>query len=108
MELLLTRRHPNSMTFDFYAQKSLLGGANDFVPVGTWLCDILDPCLLNASVYTAWKSIMNITSATVESDEKLPGVQGPVDWTEFAEVHDACNNHPAVLAEIEKLRLPPG
>lgn len=54
------------------------------------------------------KAIINITSAAVEYNEKRDDVQGPVDWTEFAEVHDACNNHPAVLAEIEKLKLPRG
>lgn len=54
------------------------------------------------------KAIVDITSATVEHDEKRDDVQGPVDWTEYAEVHDVCNSHPAVLAEIEKLKLPPG
>lgn len=54
------------------------------------------------------KAIVNISSANVEFNEKRPDAQGPVDWTEFAEVHDACNKHPAVLAEIENLKLPPG
>lgn len=54
------------------------------------------------------KAIVNITTGTVELDEEHPDAQGPVDWTEFEQVHDACNSHPAVLAEIEKLKLPSG
>lgn len=54
------------------------------------------------------KAIVNISSGKVEQDEKIPDVQGPVDWIEFAQVEEACNEHPLVKAEVEKLRLPPG
>lgn len=53
-------------------------------------------------------AVINITDGRVERNEQRDDVQGPVDWTEYDEVHKACNTHPAVLAEIEKLKLPPG
>lgn len=52
------------------------------------------------------QSIVNITTEAVERDEELPDVQGPVDWTEYQAINDACNAHPEVLAEIAKLKLP--
>ncbi|KAK4889427.1 cytochrome c oxidase subunit 1 [Elasticomyces elasticus] len=54
------------------------------------------------------KALVNITVASVDEYAEHPDAQGPVDWVEFAQVHDACNSHPAVLAEIEKLKLPRG
>jgi primary-amine oxidase len=54
-----------------------------------------------------WKSIVNITQRTVEYNEQLPDSQGPVDYWEWERVHDTCNEHPTVLAEIAKLKLPP-
>ncbi|PSN61718.1 hypothetical protein BS50DRAFT_578232 [Corynespora cassiicola Philippines] len=54
-----------------------------------------------------WKAIVNITGSTLEIAEELPDVQGPVDYWEWERVHDACNSHPEVLAEIAKLKLPP-
>ncbi|CAH0028793.1 unnamed protein product [Clonostachys rhizophaga] len=52
------------------------------------------------------RSIVNITTQSVESDEELLGLQGPVDWIEYAAINDACNAHPKVLAEVAKLKLP--
>ena len=53
-------------------------------------------------------AVVNISERRVEVNEQRDDVQGPVDWTEYDEVHTACNTHPNVLAEIEKLKLPPG
>ncbi|CAK1362771.1 unnamed protein product [Cercospora beticola] len=54
------------------------------------------------------KAFVNITTQTVLSDEELPDAQGPVDWLEFDAVQKACNAHPLVKAEVEKLCLPSG
>lgn len=53
------------------------------------------------------KAWVNITNGTVDKVEHYPDAQGPVDYTEFELVHEACNSHPKVLEEIAKLRLPP-
>lgn len=53
-------------------------------------------------------AVININSGTVERIEDRPDSQGPVDWVEYDQVTNCCNEHPEVLAEIEKLRLPPG
>ncbi|KAF2442113.1 hypothetical protein P171DRAFT_496876 [Karstenula rhodostoma CBS 690.94] len=55
-----------------------------------------------------WKAVTNVTRRVVESQEELPDAQGPVDYWEWELVHDACNTHPDVLAEIKKLKLPEG
>ena len=55
---------------------------------------------------TLSRALVNITRGTTDKVEELPDVQGPVDYTEFEQVHDACNKHPKVLEEIAKLRLP--
>lgn len=52
------------------------------------------------------KAWVNITNGKVEKTEDYPDAQGPVDYTEFELVHDACNKHPEVLKEIKKLGLP--
>jgi primary-amine oxidase len=49
---------------------------------------------------------VNLTQQAVELWEELPDAQGPVDYWEWERVHDACNSHPKVLEEIEKLKLP--
>lgn len=54
------------------------------------------------------KAIVNVSSRQVESDQEIADVQGPVDWVEFAQVEEACNEHPLVKAEVEKLQLPKG
>ncbi|EXJ78186.1 hypothetical protein A1O3_09347 [Capronia epimyces CBS 606.96] len=54
------------------------------------------------------KAVVNITAGAVEENAELADVQGPVDWVEFDLVQTACNSHPAVLAEVAKLKLPPG
>lgn len=59
----------------------------------------------NSKVLT--KSILNVSSGILETTEELPDVQGPVDWVEYDLVTKACNKHPAVLAEIAKLKVPP-
>ncbi|KAF2120331.1 copper amine oxidase [Lophiotrema nucula] len=53
-----------------------------------------------------WKACINITRGVIDNNEELPDAQGPVDYWEWERVHDACNTHPEVLAEIEKLKLP--
>lgn len=57
---------------------------------------------------TLVSAVVNINSATVERTESRPDSQGPVDWVEYEQITNLCNEHPEVLAEIEKLKLPPG
>lgn len=57
---------------------------------------------------TLVSAVVNIDSATVERTEGRPDSQGPVDWVEYEQITNLCNEHPEVLAEIEKLKLPPG
>lgn len=57
---------------------------------------------------TLVSAVVNINSATVERTEGRPDSQGPVDWVEYEQITTLCNEHPEVLAEIEKLKLPPG
>ncbi|KAJ5585642.1 hypothetical protein N7450_005429 [Penicillium hetheringtonii] len=52
-------------------------------------------------------AIVNATARRVENKYDAPDSQGPVDWNEYELVHNACNNHPEVKAEIAKLKLPP-
>lgn len=54
------------------------------------------------------KARVNITTSHIETVESLPNVQGPVDFDEWSEVEKACNEHPDVLKEIAKLKLPAG
>lgn len=53
-------------------------------------------------------AIVNITRGIVERSYDAPESQGPVDWVEYDLVHKACLSHPKVLAEVAKLKLPPG
>lgn len=55
-----------------------------------------------------FKAHVNITKGTIDYNEELPDVQGPVDYVEWELVHDACNRHPRVLEEVKKLNLPKG
>lgn len=57
---------------------------------------------------TLVSAVVNLNSATVEHTEGHPDSQGPVDWVEYEQITNLCNEHPEVLAEIEKLKLPPG
>jgi primary-amine oxidase len=57
--------------------------------------------------HTLSKACVNITNSIVEKIEQYPDAQGPVDYVEFEQVHEACNTHPKVLEEIAKLKLPP-
>lgn len=57
---------------------------------------------------TLVSAVVNLSSATVERIESHPDSQGPVDWVEYEQITNLCNEHPEVLAEIEKLKLPPG
>lgn len=52
-------------------------------------------------------AIVNITKHYVEKTYEAPDSQGPVDWVEFELVNKACLTHPEVLAEVQKLKLPP-
>lgn len=58
--------------------------------------------------HTLVRAFVNITTGTVEKNEEQKGFQGPVDWVEYDQVNNACNEHPAVLEEVKKLKLPPG
>lgn len=53
-------------------------------------------------------AIVNIPKGIVERSYDAPESQGPVDWVEYDLVHKACLSHPKVLAEVAKLKLPPG
>ncbi|OAA60381.1 copper amine oxidase [Niveomyces insectorum RCEF 264] len=44
----------------------------------------------------------------VENLELPQGIQGPADIDEMIELEQVCNNHPAVKAEIAKMKLPEG
>lgn len=57
---------------------------------------------------TLVSAVVNLNSATVERTEGHSDSQGPVDWVEYEQITNLCNEHPEVLAEIEKLKLPPG
>lgn len=59
-------------------------------------------------VHILTRAIVNITCGVVEEIEELPDSQGPVDWLEYDLIHDRCINHPLVLAEVAKLKLPKG
>ncbi|KAL2205797.1 hypothetical protein CC79DRAFT_1349212 [Sarocladium strictum] len=55
------------------------------------------------------KGVVNLGLQTVISVKELPkGVQGPADIDELIDIEQVCLNHPAVLKEIEKLKLPEG
>lgn len=55
------------------------------------------------------KGIINLDAKKILLAKELPrGVQGPVDVDEMIEIEELCLKHPAVLAEIEKMKLPKG
>lgn len=55
------------------------------------------------------KALLNAdTKSIIHVKEFSKEVQGPLDPDEVAEIEAMCMRHPAVLAEIEKLKLPPG
>ncbi|PGG95795.1 primary-amine oxidase [Blastomyces parvus] len=55
------------------------------------------------------KALVNLDTKAVITVKELPkDVQGPGDVDEIIEIEQLCLKHPAVLAEIEKLKLPPG
>ncbi|EGE82555.1 primary-amine oxidase [Blastomyces dermatitidis ATCC 18188] len=55
------------------------------------------------------KALVNLSTKAVITVKELPkDVQGPADVDEIIEIEQLCLKHPAVLAEIEKLKLPPG
>ncbi|KAL3478226.1 copper amine oxidase [Aspergillus californicus] len=55
------------------------------------------------------KALINVDNASVVSAKELPaGVQVPMDVDEITGIEQLCMEHPAVLAEIEKLKLPQG
>jgi primary-amine oxidase len=56
-----------------------------------------------------FKAILNADTRSIVSMKELPkDVQGPVDIDEMIEIETICLSHPAVQAEIEKLKLPAG
>ncbi|KAJ9195634.1 hypothetical protein DTO164E3_6710 [Paecilomyces variotii] len=58
---------------------------------------------------TFYKAMLNADTKSVIQVKELPkSIQGPVDVDEMIEIESLCLQHPAVLAEIEKLKLPPG
>ncbi|KAL5361639.1 copper amine oxidase [Aspergillus floccosus] len=55
------------------------------------------------------KALINADTRSIVYLKELPeGVQPPMDVDELADIEKLCMQHPAVLAEIEKLKLPPG
>ncbi|KAL4797251.1 copper amine oxidase [Aspergillus venezuelensis] len=55
------------------------------------------------------KAVLNADKGSVVYAKELPpGVQIPMDVDEITGIEELCMRHPAVLAEIEKLKLPPG
>ncbi|CAH0024509.1 unnamed protein product [Clonostachys rhizophaga] len=54
------------------------------------------------------KAVVNVNGQIVYIKELPKDIQGPADIDELIEVEEACMKHPAVLAEIEKMQLPPG
>ncbi|KAG2412590.1 hypothetical protein HFD88_010147 [Aspergillus terreus] len=55
------------------------------------------------------KALINADTRSIIYLKELPeGVQPPMDVDELADIEKLCMQHPAVLAEIEKLKLPPG
>ncbi|KAL6411909.1 primary-amine oxidase [Ilyonectria robusta] len=54
------------------------------------------------------RAVVDLTANSVQIDQVLEGIQPPADADEQIEIEDACNNHPLVLKEIEKLKLPAG
>ncbi|PGH35806.1 primary-amine oxidase [[Emmonsia] crescens] len=55
------------------------------------------------------KALINLDTQAVVAVKELPkGVQGPGDIDEIIEIEQLCLRHPAVLAEIEKCKLPSG
>ncbi|KAI9924111.1 hypothetical protein MW887_007351 [Aspergillus wentii] len=56
-----------------------------------------------------YKALINADSKSIVYAKELPReVQGPVDIDEMIDIEKLCMEHPAVKAEIEKLKLPPG
>ncbi|KAF4947686.1 hypothetical protein FSARC_13903 [Fusarium sarcochroum] len=55
------------------------------------------------------KGLVNVTRNSVVSLKELGSdVQGPADIDELIEIEQICLNHPDVLKEVEKLKLPKG
>ncbi|KAL1873119.1 hypothetical protein VTK73DRAFT_1080 [Phialemonium thermophilum] len=56
-----------------------------------------------------FKAVLNAdTKRPVYITELPKNVQGPADVDELVEIEEACMKHPAVQAEIEKMKLPAG
>lgn len=55
------------------------------------------------------KIFVNLTLGTIDKDELLPeAVQAPIHYEEMMELEVICLKHPAVLKEIDRLKLPAG
>ncbi|KAL1999642.1 hypothetical protein VTN02DRAFT_4221 [Thermoascus thermophilus] len=58
---------------------------------------------------TFYKALLNADTKSVIYARELPkDVQGPLDIDEMFDLEQLCLQHPAVQAEIEKMKLPPG
>ncbi|KAE8370320.1 copper amine oxidase [Aspergillus caelatus] len=57
---------------------------------------------------TLRKAKINLSKGVVEVDEEYPEIQGPADMDEIDRIIQTCAEHPAVQAEVEKLKLPKG
>lgn len=66
-------------------------------------------CYYYTNTLTFNKALVNVTVGHVITKTQLPkGVVGPMLPDDVMEWEDLCLKHPAVLAEIEKLKLPQG
>ncbi|KAF4468704.1 primary-amine oxidase [Fusarium albosuccineum] len=55
------------------------------------------------------KALVNLDAKSVSSAKQLPAyVQGPVDVDEMMDIEKICLEHPDVIKEIEKMKLPKG
>ncbi|CAG7917674.1 unnamed protein product [Penicillium olsonii] len=56
-----------------------------------------------------FKGLVSLNDRKVVQVTELPAeIQGPADPDELAEMEEVCLKHPAVIKEIEKMKLPPG
>lgn len=66
-------------------------------------------CYYYTNTFDFHKALVNVTAGHVITKVKQPkGVVGPNLPDDMMELEEYCNKHPAVLAEVEKLKLPKG
>lgn len=54
-----------------------------------------------------YRSIVNLSTSALDSCSPRNDIQGPADSDEQIEMENICMEHPVVLQEIAKLKLPP-